>query len=69
MAGTQMIDHFEIREHTHDTVLLWCGDSLLNTGVREADGLFEGSACANMDEGVVDFRLKALFLLRFGQGG
>ena len=34
-------DHFEVLEKTPERILIRCGDSPLNSGVRDSDGLFE----------------------------
>lgn len=38
-----------------------CGDSPLNRGLRETDGLFEMSVDVKKDEGVAEFQLKSIF--------
>ncbi|KAF8183766.1 hypothetical protein K438DRAFT_1766640 [Mycena galopus ATCC 62051] len=60
-VGTQITDHFEVIERTPTSISLRCGDSVLNTGVRASDGVFETSAVVKEDEGVVEFGLKSVF--------
>lgn len=60
-VGTQITDHFEVVSKTPDAITVRCGDSPLNKGLRDSDGLFEMGVEVKKDEGVAEFRLKSLF--------
>jgi len=62
-----MTDHFEILEHTNDSILVRCGDSPRKSDVRPSDGLFEISATVNEQEGVAEFGLKSVFYQGLGK--
>ena len=64
--GTQITDHFEVVAKTPESITVRCGDSPLNTGVREADGLFEMIVRVKQDEGVAEFQLKSVFFQGLG---
>jgi len=66
-VGTKMTDHFEILEHTKDTILVRCGDTPRNSSIRLSDGLFEISAKVNQAEGVAEFGLKSVFYQGLGK--
>lgn len=59
--GTQITDHFEVVSKTPSSIIVRCGDSPRNMGVRESDGLFEMLAEVKEGEGVVEFGLKSVF--------
>lgn len=60
-VGTQITDHFEVVEKTPSRIIVRCGDTPRNRGVRAADGLFEMSAVVDKDKEVVEFGLKSAF--------
>ncbi|KAJ7482233.1 hypothetical protein B0H11DRAFT_1723948 [Mycena galericulata] len=60
-VGTQITDHFEVISHTPTSIVVRCGDSPRNSGVRSSDGLFEMSAVVKESEGVAEFGLKSIF--------
>ncbi|QSZ33454.1 hypothetical protein DSL72_005022 [Monilinia vaccinii-corymbosi] len=60
-VGTQITDHFEVVSKTPTSIVVRCGDSPLNTGVRDSDGLFEIKASIDRSEGVAIFELKSVF--------
>ncbi|KAL2851179.1 hypothetical protein BJY01DRAFT_232993 [Aspergillus pseudoustus] len=66
-VGTLVTDHFEVVEKSSRTILMRSGDSPRNQAVREVDGLFEMSAVAKPDEGVVEFGLKTCFFQGLGK--
>lgn len=66
-VGTQITDHFEVIEHTPNSIIVRCGDSPLKRDVRESDGLFEMSAVVNRDEGVAEFGLKSILYQGLGK--
>jgi hypothetical protein len=66
-VGTEITDHFEVVEHTAESIVVRCGDSPLNKGLRSSDGLFEMSAKVNQAEGVVEFGLRSVFYLGLGK--
>jgi len=66
-VGTQITDHFEVLSKTPEQILVRCGDSPLNTGVRPSDGLFEITAIVKKDEGVAEFGLKSVFYQGLGK--
>lgn len=68
-VGTQITDHFEVVEHTPNSIVVRCGDSPRNRDVRESDGLFEMSAVIKRDEGVAEFGLKSIFYQGLGKSG
>lgn len=43
-----------------------CGDSPLNTGVRDSDGLFEMAVRVKPEQGVAEFQLKSVFFKGLG---
>ncbi|KAL3423804.1 hypothetical protein PVAG01_05551 [Phlyctema vagabunda] len=60
-VGTQITDHFEVVEKQPDHITVRCGDSPLNSGLRDSDGLFEMGVEIKEAEGVAEFRLKSIF--------
>ncbi|PGH03435.1 hypothetical protein AJ80_08683 [Polytolypa hystricis UAMH7299] len=66
-TGTQITDHFEVVEHTPTRIIVRCGDTPLNSGVRPMDGLFEISATIKHDEGVAEFGLKSVLFQGLGK--
>jgi len=46
---------------TPTSIVVRCGDSPRNTGIRASDGLFEMSVNVKEDEGVAEFGLKSVF--------
>lgn len=66
-VGTQITDHFEIVHHDPEHIVVRCGDSPLNTGVRPSDGLFEMSSKIHREEGYVEFGLKSVFFQGLGK--
>ncbi|PLB40325.1 uncharacterized protein BDW47DRAFT_101792 [Aspergillus candidus] len=59
--GTRITDHFEVLEKSTERIVVRCGASPRETGVRDSDGLFEMSAVVKADEGVAEFGLKSCF--------
>lgn len=51
---------------TPESIVVRCGDSPRNQGVRDSDGLFEMSAIVKRDQGVVEFGLKSVFFKGLG---
>jgi len=66
-VGTQITDHFEVVEHTDNSIVVRCGDSPMKNEVRDSDGLFEMSAKINKEEGVAEFGLKSVFYKGLGK--
>lgn len=66
-VGTQITDHFEVIEHTPNSIIVRAGDSPLKRDVRESDGLFEMTAVINRDEGVAEFGLKSILYQGLGK--
>ena len=65
-VGTKITDHFEVVSKTNDSIIVRCGDSPRNAGLRASDGLFEMSAHVDKDEGTVEFGLKSVFFNGLG---
>ncbi|KAL2793194.1 hypothetical protein BJX66DRAFT_232293 [Aspergillus keveii] len=65
--GTMVTDHFEVIEKTPTSIIMRSGDSPRNQAVRQVDGLFEISAVAKHDEGVVELGLKTCFFQGLGK--
>lgn len=65
-VGTQITDHFEVVSKTPESIVVRCGDSPLNAGVRDSDGLFEMGVQIKREEGVAEFRLKSVFYKGLG---
>lgn len=57
----EITDHFEVLAHTPESIVVRCGGSPLNKGIRESDGLFEMRAEVKREEGVAEFQLKSCF--------
>ncbi|KAB8293399.1 hypothetical protein EYC80_007718 [Monilinia laxa] len=66
-VGTQVTDHFEVVSKSPTSIVFRCGDSPLNTGVRDSDGLFEMKASIDKAEGVAVFELKSVFFKGTGK--
>ncbi|KAF9891626.1 hypothetical protein FE257_003637 [Aspergillus nanangensis] len=66
-VGTLITDHFEVVEKTSDRIVVRCGDSPRNQGVRPSDGLFEMSAVVKPEEGVAEFGLKSCLFQGLGK--
>lgn len=66
-VGTQITDHFEVVQHDPEHIVVRCGASPLETGVRPSDGLFEMSSHINKEEGYVEFGLKSVFFQGLGK--
>ncbi|KAA8643937.1 hypothetical protein EYZ11_006400 [Aspergillus tanneri] len=66
-VGTLITDHFEVLEKTPERIVVRCGDTPRNQGVRASDGLFEMSVVVNPDEGVAEFGLKSCFFQGLGK--
>ncbi|KZF20774.1 hypothetical protein L228DRAFT_240528 [Xylona heveae TC161] len=66
-VGTQITDHFEVLEHTPESIVVRCGDSPRKTEVRPGDGLFEIGAKVLEKEGVAEFTLKSVFYQGLGK--
>ncbi|TVY31293.1 hypothetical protein LSUB1_G008983, partial [Lachnellula subtilissima] len=64
--GTQITDHFEVVSKTPESIVVRCGGSPLEQGVRASDGLFEMGVQIKKDEGVAEFRLKSVFYKGLG---
>ncbi|TVY23433.1 hypothetical protein LHYA1_G008687, partial [Lachnellula hyalina] len=65
--GTQITDHFEVVSKTPESIVVRCGGSPLEQGVRASDGLFEMGVQIKKDEGVAEFRLKSVFYKGLGK--
>ncbi|TVY39883.1 hypothetical protein LOCC1_G006111 [Lachnellula occidentalis] len=65
--GTQITDHFEVVSKTPESIVVRCGGSPLEQGVRASDGLFEMGVQIKKDEGVAEFRLKSVFYTGLGK--
>lgn len=59
-------DHFEVVSKTPESIIVRCGDTPRNQGVRDSDGLFEMSAVVKRDQGVVEFGVKSVFYQGLG---
>lgn len=46
---------------TPEAIVVRCGGSPLEKGIRDSDGLFEMGVVVNKEEGVAEFRLKSVF--------
>ncbi|KAK2756429.1 hypothetical protein FQN54_005321 [Arachnomyces sp. PD_36] len=66
-VGTQITDHFEVLEHTPNSIVVRCGDTPRTRDVRESEGLFEMSAVIKRDEGVAELGLKSIFYQGLGK--
>lgn len=66
-VGTEITDHFEVIAHTDESVIVRCGASPSNKGVRPSDGLFEMRAEIKKEEGVAEFQLKSCFYQGLGK--
>ncbi|TVY38618.1 hypothetical protein LCER1_G008841 [Lachnellula cervina] len=66
-VGTQITDHFEVVSKTPEAIVVRCGGSPLEQGVRASDGLFEMGVQIKKDEGVAEFRLKSVFYTGLGK--
>ncbi|TVY12632.1 hypothetical protein LARI1_G009276, partial [Lachnellula arida] len=66
-VGTQITDHFEVVSKTPEAIVVRCGGSPLEQGVRASDGLFEMGVQIKKDEGVAEFRLKSAFFTGLGK--
>ncbi|KAK2746876.1 hypothetical protein FQN55_005362 [Onygenales sp. PD_40] len=66
-VGTEITDHFNVVEHTPSRIIVRCGDTPLDRGVRSSDGLFEISANIKKEEGVAEFTLKSVFYQGLGE--
>ncbi|KAF1999238.1 hypothetical protein P154DRAFT_621100 [Amniculicola lignicola CBS 123094] len=61
-VGTRITDHFEVVEHGEDRVVVRCGDSPHNAGLRPSDGLFSMEVTKDEDKGIATFHLKSVFV-------
>ncbi len=59
--GTQMVNHFEVVEKTPTDIVVRCGDSPLNQGPRDSDGLFIITAVVDQARGEAVLGLKSCF--------
>jgi len=66
-VGMEITDHFEVMSHTPESVIVRCGASPSDKGVRPSDGLFEIKAEVNKEEGVAEFQLKSIFYQGLGK--
>ena len=60
-TGTQITNHFEVVDKSDTEIAVRCGDSPLNRGPRDSDGLFVISATVDRDAGEVELGLKSCF--------
>lgn len=60
-VGTKIVDHFEVVESSAQNIALRCGDTPLNSGPREFDGLFSMRAKYLPDSEEVEFQLLSVF--------
>jgi len=68
-VGTEITDHFEVVEKdvSDGRIVVRCGDSPLNRGVRDSDGLFEMSVKVDKEKGEAVFGLKSVFFKGLGK--
>lgn len=66
-VGTIITDHFEVVEKTDEKIVVRCGASPREQGVRPSDGLFEIGAVVNQDKGEAEFTLKSCFYQGLGK--
>ncbi|KAI2790617.1 hypothetical protein POX_d06138 [Penicillium oxalicum] len=66
-VGTQMTDHFEIVDKTDEKILVRCGASPREQGVRPSDGLFEIGAVIDEEKEEAEFTLKSCFFQGLGK--
>ena len=66
-VGTLITDHFEVLEKTDDKIVVRCGGSPREQGVRASDGLFEIGAVVKQDQGEAEFTLKSCFYQGLGK--
>ncbi|KAF7718574.1 Uncharacterized protein PECH_008975 [Penicillium ucsense] len=66
-VGTRITDHFEVVEKTDEKILVRCGASPREQGVRPSDGLFEIGAVINEEKEEAEFTLKSCFFQGLGK--
>ncbi|KAJ5432141.1 uncharacterized protein N7458_011297 [Penicillium daleae] len=66
-VGTLITDHFEVVEKTDEKIVVRCGASPREQGVRPSDGLFEIGAVVKQDKGEAEFTLKSCFYQGLGK--
>ncbi|GAM90877.1 hypothetical protein ANO11243_089230 [Dothideomycetidae sp. 11243] len=60
-VGTLITDHFEVINHTPESVIVRCGDSPRVQQPRASDGVFEMVALQDPGSNEVEFQLKSVF--------
>ncbi|KAJ4318189.1 hypothetical protein N0V94_004555 [Neodidymelliopsis sp. IMI 364377] len=61
-VGQNIVDHFEVVEHSPNKVVVRCGDSPLNQDHRASDGLFSMEVSTDEKADTATFHLKSVFV-------